>query len=253
MPPIKSIRSIAQVPAPAATGPARPASARLCPPNAEVGRQTVGRLVAHAAADFEQRLLGRPPRHVTVTVGAGLIVVSLQQPLAPIEQEVAANPAGRSRVRDFHHDLFTESREAFRDHVAARTGIDLAAGVLDVDLETGCLLKTFSTVPTIDLYLFGPPAPLLGVPIDWHVHAETLRLRAVRQAIHTTGSTEAGGNGAPRDCLQSRRTDNHEEVTHVGTDTKESRERDHRASRGSGSDARNNRPGNRGGPGPARL
>jgi uncharacterized protein YbcI len=241
MPAMPSTSSEAPFPA-AAAGPARPSLASRSPRARRPCGRAVGRLVAHAVADFEQRLLGRSPRHVTVTVGAGLIVVSLQQQLAPIEREVAADPAGSSRVQNFHQDLFADSRSAFREHVAALTGIDLAAGVLDIDLETGCLLKTFSTGPAIDLYLFGPPAPLLGLPIDWHVHAEAVRRQAVRQTTHATDTTEVGGRGAPRDCLQSRRTVNHEEVTHVGTDTKESGERDHRASRGSGSNARNHRP-----------
>lgn len=154
--------------------------------NRRAGGQTVGRLVAQAVADFEQRLLGRPPRHVTVTHGAGLLVVSLQQPLTPIERELAADPAGSRRLEDFHHDLFSESRPALRDHVAAATGVDLAAAVLDIDLDTGCLLKTFSTGPAIDLYLFGPPAPLLGVPIDWHVHAEAVRRQTARLSDHPT-------------------------------------------------------------------
>ena len=195
MPAMPTITQDALLAARDAAGLAR--SEPVARPTPRHGSDSVGRLVAYAAADFEQRLLGRPPRHVTVTGGAGLIVVSIQQSLAAIEREVAADPAGSSRVRDFHHELFTESRPAFRDHVAALTGIDLAAGVLDIDLETGCLLKTFSTGPAIDLYLFGPPAPLLGVPIDWHVHAEAMRRQTVRQTIFTTSSTEAVGNGAP--------------------------------------------------------
>ena len=157
----------------------------------------LNRLLARAAAEFEQRLFGRPPRSVTVTSQGNTISLCLQQPFGEMERELAADPASGRRIRVFHEDLFACLRGPFRDHVATATGIDLPVALLDIDLEHGCLLKTFSTGPEIDLYLFGPAADPLAAPIDGHAHADAnppaatrLRRQAAVELLATARSHE---------------------------------------------------------------
>ena len=157
----------------------------------------LGRLLARAAAEFEQRLFGRPPRSVTVTSQGNTLSLCLQQPFGEMERELAADPASGRRIRVFHEDLFACLRGPFRDHVATATGIDLPVALLDIDLEHGCLLKTFSTGPEIDLYLFGPAADPLAAPIDGHAHADAnppaatrLRRQAAVELLATARSHE---------------------------------------------------------------
>ncbi|NBP89227.1 MAG: DUF2294 family protein [Planctomycetia bacterium] len=137
----------------------------------------LGRLLAQAAAEFEQRLFGRPPRCVTVTGTAGALVLCLQQHLREVDHDLVDDRANSQRIRRFHEDMFACLRTPFREHIAAATGIELTVAVLDVDLENGCLLKTFSTGTAIDLYVFGPAAPPFGVPIDGHVSDESAAVR----------------------------------------------------------------------------
>jgi len=160
-----------------------------------LGDRGLGRRLAAAAADFEQRLFGRPPRQVTVTTGRDL-VVCLQQPLAEIEREVAAEPAGWERLCCVHHELFAASQLAFREHVAEATGVDLATAVLGIDREIGCLLKAFSTGPTIDLYQFGPPTPPSD-PLERQVEAAAETRQPARSSDRGSGDCHCpqGGGG----------------------------------------------------------
>lgn len=129
------------------------------------------RLIAHAAATFEHRLLGRVPTNVSVVAGASWLVMHVHEPLSPVERRIARDVAGVRRVRDFHQSVFEESRAAFADHLRTLTGIEIRGGLAHVDAATGSIVKTFTTHPDVDLFLFGAGLPALGVPVDAHVHA----------------------------------------------------------------------------------
>jgi len=131
----------------------------------------LARHVAHAAATFEHRLLGRGPRSVSVVAGHDWMVVSLHERLSPVECRIAAASSGAARVRGFHRAVFDGTIDALVEHVARVTGVTLRGGVVDVDASTGSVLKTFATHPDIDLYLFGQGQPALGVPVNARVRA----------------------------------------------------------------------------------
>jgi hypothetical protein len=131
----------------------------------------LARQVAQVAVSFEHRLLGRAPGSVTVTAGTGWMTVSIHQPLAPVERGLARRALGAARVRALHRDLFEESQGALIAEVRRRTGLALHGGIAHVDAVTGSILKTFTTAPCIDLFVFGAGLPALGVPLEAHVHA----------------------------------------------------------------------------------
>ncbi|NCX99879.1 MAG: hypothetical protein EBX35_15220 [Planctomycetia bacterium] len=57
----------------------------------------LARQVAHAAASFEHRLLGRSPGSIMVATAAGCLTVCIHEPLAPVERRLAhdgVRPAG---------------------------------------------------------------------------------------------------------------------------------------------------------------
>lgn len=162
----------------------------------------LARQVAQAAGSFEHRLLGRAPRSVTVTAGDGWMTVSVHEPLVPVERGLARHAQGAARVRALHRDLFEESLDALFAEVRRRTGVVLHGGITHVDAATGSILKTFTTAPCVDLFVFGAGLPALGVPVDAHVHARGMtgsgpgHHGGVDQAIN--GSATSDGIGAVR-------------------------------------------------------
>lgn len=162
----------------------------------------LARQVAQAAGSFEHRLLGRAPGSVTVTAGDGWMTVSIHEPLAPVERGLVRHAEGAVRVRALHRDLFEESLDALVTEVRRRTGVALHGGIAHVDAATGSILKTFTTAPCVDLFVFGAGLPALGVPVDAHVHARGITGRGTggpgiaNDGIN--GSTTSGGIGAVR-------------------------------------------------------
>jgi len=152
----------------------------------------LARQVAHAAATFEHRLLGRGPTSVSVVAGHDWMVVSLHERLSPVECRIAAASNGAARVRGFHRAVFDGTLEALVEHVSRRTGVMLRGGVVDVDASTGSVLKTFATHPGIDLFLFGQAQPL-GVPVNARVQATV----AGPAAGSDTPGGDIPGSGAP--------------------------------------------------------
>jgi len=150
----------------------------------------LARQVAHAAATFEHRLLGRGPTSVSVVAGHDWMVVSLHERLSPAECRIAAASNGAARVRGFHRAVFDGTLEALVEHVSLVTGVTLRGGVVDVDASTGSVLKTFATHPGIDLFLLGEGQPALGVPVNARVQATVASLPPGSD----TGSSDTAGS-----------------------------------------------------------
>jgi uncharacterized protein YbcI len=131
----------------------------------------LARHVAHAAATFEHRLLGRGPTSVSVVAGHDWMGVSLHERLSPVECRIATAASGAARVRGFHRAVFDGTLDALVEHIARVTGVTLRGGVIDVDARSGSVLKTFATHPDIDLFLLGPGQAALGVPVNARVRA----------------------------------------------------------------------------------
>ena len=147
----------------------------------------LARHVAHAAGRFEHLLLGRSPTSVSVVGCGDWMVVQLHEPFSAVERRLAADEAGAERVRAYHRSLFDHALESLVDHVREATGVELRGAIVHVETETGSILKTFTTHPDVDLFLFGRGVPALGVPVDAHLHA-----------TGTNGTYAAGGIGAVR-------------------------------------------------------
>jgi len=138
---------------------------RSCPSS-----QHLARKVARSIGCFEHALLGRVPRSVTVVASDAGLVVSLHESFSPLERRLAAG-GGCCRIEDFHHEIFDSSRDALIQHVHGNTGVGLDAGIVHVDAATGSVLKTFTTDPSVELFLLGEGLPALGVPVNAHLHA----------------------------------------------------------------------------------
>ena len=143
----------------------------LLRPRGGTDSQHLARQVARAIGCFEHALLGRVPRSVTVVVRDDGLVVTLHESFSPLERRLAATDGADCRIEDFHHDMFDSSRDALLQHVRQRTGVALDAGLVHVDAATGSILKTFTTDPSVELFLLGQGLPALGVPVNAHLHA----------------------------------------------------------------------------------
>ena len=157
----------------------------------------LARQVAHAAGTFEHLLLGRSPTSVSVVATRDWLVVNLHEPFSAVEKRLAAEDAGAERVRSFHRYLFDHALDSFVDHVRETTGVLLRGAISHVDIETGSVLKTYTTHPDVDLFLFGQGLPTLGVPVDAHLHASWSESQTDAAYQHN-GPYAAGGIGAVR-------------------------------------------------------
>lgn len=134
--------------------------------------QRLARQVAQAAGTFENMLLHRIPRSVSVVAADGWLVVHLQEDFDAVEKTLVSGTNGRQRVEEFHRFLFENSLPSLRSHVRRATGVLLEGAVAHVDTGSCTVLKTFSTHPSIDLFVLGQGLPGLGVPVDDHRHAD---------------------------------------------------------------------------------
>jgi uncharacterized protein YbcI len=134
--------------------------------------QRLARQVAQAAGTFENMLLHRVPRAVSVVAADDWMVVHLQEDFDPVERRLAAAGDGRRRVEEFHRFLFENSLPSLCAHVRRATGVTINGAVAHVDVDACTVLKTFSTHPSVDLFVLGPGLPGLGVPVNAHCHAD---------------------------------------------------------------------------------
>lgn len=157
----------------------------------------LARQVAHAAATFEHMLLGRSPASVSVVATRDWMVVNLHESLSCVERRLAACETGAQRVRSFHRYVFEHALDSFVEHVRETTGVHLRGAMSHVDIDTGSVLKTYTTHPDVDLFLFGEGLPALGVPVDAHIQASR-PAAAIAAVAHRNGPFVSGGIGAAR-------------------------------------------------------
>jgi uncharacterized protein YbcI len=135
--------------------------------------QPLARRVAKAAGTFEQERLGRTPSRVTVVTGRDWMVVCLQSMLAPLDRIVARHCGETAaEIERRQRAIVERSLDDLRVYVHGRTGIELVSAMVSIDAPTGSVLTTFTTTPTVDLFLLGQGLPMLGVPIDAHVRVD---------------------------------------------------------------------------------
>jgi len=134
--------------------------------------QRLARHVAQAAGTFENLLVGRSPTSVTVVADGDWMVVTLHEAFTATERRISHDAAGMARVDAFHRYLFEQSLDALATHVRTVTGVEIRGAIAHVDRQTGSVLKTFTTHPDIDLLLLGPGLPMLGVPVNAHLHGQ---------------------------------------------------------------------------------
>jgi uncharacterized protein YbcI len=132
----------------------------------------LARTVAHAAGTFENLLVGRSPTSVTVVADGDWMVVTLHESFTAAERRISNDDAGAARVDAFHRYLFEQSLDALATHVRKITGVEIRGAIAHVDRHTGSVLKTFTTHPDVDLMLLGPGLPMLGVPVNAHLHGQ---------------------------------------------------------------------------------
>jgi|688.fasta_scaffold294043_1 uncharacterized protein YbcI len=157
----------------------------------------LARQVAHAAGTFEHLLLGRSPTSVSVVATRDWMVVNLHEPFSGVERRLAADAAGADRVRNFHHYLFQHAVDSFIEHVREATGVQLRGAMAHVDVDTGSVLKTFTTHPDVDLFLFGQGLPTLGVPVDAHLHASCSQSTRSQLAVDQLDGERASPHNGP--------------------------------------------------------
>lgn len=100
--------------------------------------------IAQAAAAFEQRSTGRPPRSVTVVVSDDTLVITLHGTFSRAEATLAKTPEGAARLREFHRELFGTACQPLRHEIRKIVGADVREATAEVETTTGTVVQVFS-------------------------------------------------------------------------------------------------------------
>ena len=120
----------------------------------------VAQQIARAASAFEKRRTGHVPRSVSVVLAADTLVVTLHGTLSEAEKLLARTPEGAAQVQEFHHRLFEDAAEPFRNEIKRITGVAVREARATVEPPTGTVVQVFSTGTMVQVFLMaGPVAP----------------------------------------------------------------------------------------------
>jgi hypothetical protein len=130
------------------------------------------RVMARAAASYEHALTGENPRWITIVSAGDLVIVTLQG--------TYGRENGSAGNRSLQSSSIARSLDGLRRYIRGVSGIDLRSAVWSADPLNASLCKTLATHASLDVFQLGHGIPLLGVPIDTHLHADGPRADAPR-------------------------------------------------------------------------
>lgn len=109
--------------------------------------------IAHAVADYEQKVTGHAPKSVTVVFGEDTLVVTLRGALAPAELALIQRPDGAARMQEFHRKLFDTSSEPLRQEIKRITGVAVREAAAEIESESGGIVRAFATGTVVQVFL----------------------------------------------------------------------------------------------------
>jgi uncharacterized protein YbcI len=115
--------------------------------------------LAQAASNFEQQTTGHAPKTVTVVLSDHTLVITLHGSLSPAEMAVVQNSAGADRVQEFYRELFTNSSYSLREEIKRITGVEVSESTAEVDMNTGAVVKVFTTGTVVQVFLLAQSLP----------------------------------------------------------------------------------------------
>jgi hypothetical protein len=146
------------------------------------------RALAKAAGSYEHALSGETPHCISIVSAGDVMVVTLQGALRGEPFATGGRPDETSGI--------ARSLDGLRRYVRGVCGIDLRSAIWSADPLNGSLCKTLATHAALDVFQLGRGIPVLGVPIDAHLHADGPRAASARG-----NQAEGSGSECRRDSI----------------------------------------------------
>jgi len=109
--------------------------------------------IARAASVFEEQRTGIIPTAITVVLGEGTLVITLQGTLSPAEKAMATTPDGAAKVQELHRQLFDTSAEPLRKEIKRITGVEVCQASAEVEATTGTVVQVFTSGAMVQVFL----------------------------------------------------------------------------------------------------
>jgi uncharacterized protein YbcI len=125
---------------------------------------TKAQQVARAAMFFQKQRTGHAPKAVSVVLSDNTLVITLHGALTPAEQALAADPAGATKVQNFHRELFANSSSGLREEIKRITGVDVREAAAEVETASGTVVHAFTSGTMVQVFLLSDNVS----PESWH-------------------------------------------------------------------------------------
>ena len=109
--------------------------------------------IAAAASAFQEKQTGHAPRSVTVVLSDETLVITLHGALSEAERAITRNPAGASKVQEFHRQLFSNSVGPLRDEIKRITGVDVREAAAEIEPASGSIIHAFTSGAMVQVFL----------------------------------------------------------------------------------------------------
>ena len=109
--------------------------------------------IARAAAVLEVQRTGIAPTAITVVLGEGTLVITLQGALSPAEKAMAMTPEGAAKVQELHRQLFNTSAKPLRKEIKRITGVAVVEASAETESTTGAAVQVFSSGAMVQVFL----------------------------------------------------------------------------------------------------
>lgn len=118
--------------------------------------------IATAASAFQAKQTGHAPRSVTVVLSDETLVITLHGALSEAERAITLNPAGASKVQEFHRQLFSNSVGPLRDEIKRITGVDVREAAAEVEPASGSIIHAFTSGAMVQVFLLNEGMSVTG-------------------------------------------------------------------------------------------
>ncbi len=119
----------------------------------DISKISIAQQIGRAAAVFEEQRTGIAPTAITVVLGEGTLVITLQGALSSAERAMAMTPDGAAKVQELHRQLFNTSAEPLRKEIKRITGVAVCEASAEVDAMTGTVVQVFTSGAMVQVFL----------------------------------------------------------------------------------------------------
>jgi uncharacterized protein YbcI len=114
---------------------------------------TMAHEIAMAATAFQKKQTGHAPRSATVVLTDETLVITLHGALSEAERALSKDPAGASKVQEYHRQLFTNSVSSLREEISRITGVAVREAAAEIETCSGSIVHAFTSGAMVQVFL----------------------------------------------------------------------------------------------------